>query len=207
MNPVEIADNLKKGGKFIPGIRAGKSTSEYIQKVMDRLNVGGAIYLSAICVLPGILITHLNVPFYFGGTSLLILVGVALNTTQQIQSYLLTQKYEGLDAWCSDADAEGSVLNIVLFGPPGAGKGTQSALLVERKKFMHISTGDLLRVAVKNQTELGLRAKSFMDKRRFGSGRCGDRNGRRDVSGTPRVKNLFSMASREQWCRHRPWKV
>lgn len=94
MNPVEIADNLKKGGKFIPGIRAGKSTAEYIQRVMDRINVGGAIYLSAICVLPGILIDNFKVPFYFGGTSILILVGVALNTTQQIQSYLLTQKYE-----------------------------------------------------------------------------------------------------------------
>jgi preprotein translocase subunit SecY len=95
MNPVEIADNLKKRGQFIPGIRAGKSTSEYIQRVMDRINVGGAIYLSAICVLPGLLISHLQTPFYFGGTSLLILVGVALNTTQQIQSYMLTQKYEG----------------------------------------------------------------------------------------------------------------
>lgn len=94
MNPTEIAENLKKGGKFVPGIRAGKSTAEYIQKVMDRINVGGAIYLSAICVLPGMLISELNTPFYFGGTSLLILVGVALNTTQQIQSYLLTQKYE-----------------------------------------------------------------------------------------------------------------
>lgn len=94
MNPNEIADNLKKGGKFIPGIRAGKSTAEYIQKVMDRLNVAGAIYLSAVCVLPTLLIDRLNTPFYFGGTSLLILVGVALNTTQQIQSYLLTQKYE-----------------------------------------------------------------------------------------------------------------
>jgi preprotein translocase subunit SecY len=86
---------LKKRGQFIPGIRAGKSTSEYIQRVMDRINVGGAIYLSAICVLPGLLISHLQTPFYFGGTSLLILVGVALNTTQQIQSYMLTQKYEG----------------------------------------------------------------------------------------------------------------
>jgi preprotein translocase subunit SecY len=94
MNPTEIAENLKKGGKFIPGIRAGKSTAEYIQRVMDRINVGGAVYLSAICVLPGILIDKLHTPFYFGGTSLLILVGVALNTTQQIQSYLLTQKYE-----------------------------------------------------------------------------------------------------------------
>lgn len=94
LNPTEIAENLKKGGKFIPGIRAGKSTAEYIQKVMDRINVGGAAYLSAICVLPGLLIDKLNTPFYFGGTSLLILVGVALNTTQQIQSYLLTQKYD-----------------------------------------------------------------------------------------------------------------
>ena len=94
LNPVEIADNLKKGGKFIPGIRAGKSTSDYIQKVMDRLNVGGAIYLSAICVLPTLLVERLHTPFYFGGTSLLILVGVALQTTQQIHSYMLTQKYE-----------------------------------------------------------------------------------------------------------------
>ena len=95
MNPNEIAENLKKGGKFIPGIRAGKSTAEYIQRVMDRINVGGAIYLSAICILPTLLVSRMNTPFYFGGTSLLILVGVALNTTQQIQSYLLTQKYEG----------------------------------------------------------------------------------------------------------------
>jgi preprotein translocase subunit SecY len=94
MPAADIAENLKKGGKFIPGIRAGKSTTEYIQRVMDRLTVGGAIYLSAICVLPGLLIDKLNTPFYFGGTSLLILVGVALNTTQQIQSYLLNQKYE-----------------------------------------------------------------------------------------------------------------
>lgn len=94
-NPTEIADNLKKSGKFIPGIRAGKSTAEYIQRVMDRVNVGGAVYLSIVCILPTILAAKMNTPFYFGGTSLLILVGVALNTTQQIQSYLLTQKYEG----------------------------------------------------------------------------------------------------------------
>ncbi len=95
-NPYEIADNLKKYGAFVPGIRAGKSTAEYIQKVLDRINVGGAIYLSAICVLPGILTDQLRVPFYFGGTSLLILVGVALDTSQQIQSHLISQKYEGL---------------------------------------------------------------------------------------------------------------
>lgn len=96
MNPVEIADNLKKGGKFIPGIRAGKSTSDYIQRVMDRINVGGAIYLSAIVVLPTILIDKLKVPFYFGGTSILILVGVALNTTQQLQSHMMNQRYESI---------------------------------------------------------------------------------------------------------------
>lgn len=94
-NPNEVADNLKKYGGFIPGVRAGKSTAEYIQKVLDRVNVGGAIYLSVICILPGLLSGLANVPFYFGGTSLLILVGVALDTSQQIQSHLISQKYEG----------------------------------------------------------------------------------------------------------------
>lgn len=94
-NPNEVSENLKKYGGFIPGVRAGKSTSDYIQKVLDRVNVGGAIYLSVVCILPGILISLANVPFYFGGTSLLILVGVALDTSQQIQSYMINQKYEG----------------------------------------------------------------------------------------------------------------
>jgi preprotein translocase subunit SecY len=94
-NPNDVAENLKKYGGFIPGVRAGKSTAEYIQKVLERVNVGGAVYLSVICVLPGFLISLAKVPFYFGGTSLLILVGVALDTTQQIQSHLITQKYEG----------------------------------------------------------------------------------------------------------------
>lgn len=95
-NPNEVADNLKKYGGFIPGIRAGKSTADYIKKVLDRLTVSGAIYLSVICVLPTMLINQFKVPFYFGGTSLLILVGVALDTSQQIQSHLLTARYEGL---------------------------------------------------------------------------------------------------------------
>lgn len=94
-NPTDVAENLKKYGGFIPGIRAGKSTADYILKVLERVNVGGAVYISAICVLPGLLIQYLKVPFYFGGTSLLILVGVALDTSQQIQSYVITQKYEG----------------------------------------------------------------------------------------------------------------
>lgn len=94
-NPNEVADNLKKYGGFIPGVRAGKSTADYIQKVLDRVNVAGCIYLSTICIMPGVLSSQFNLPFYFGGTSLLILVGVALDTSQQIQSHLITQKYEG----------------------------------------------------------------------------------------------------------------
>lgn len=95
-NPNEMADNLKKHGGFIPGIRAGQHTSEYVKKILDRLTVAGAIYLSAVCVMPNILIDQFKVPFYFGGTSLLILVGVALDTAQQIQSHLLTARYEGM---------------------------------------------------------------------------------------------------------------
>lgn len=95
-NPTEVSDNLKKYGGFIPGIRAGKSTADYIKKVLDRLTVSGAVYISAVCVVPNLLITYFKVPFYFGGTSLLILVGVALDTSQQIQSHLLTARYEGL---------------------------------------------------------------------------------------------------------------
>ena len=95
-NPTEMADNLKKYGGFIPGIRAGRHTADYVKKVVDLLTVGGAAYLSLVCILPTFLIERLNIPFYFGGTSLLILVGVALDTTQRIQSHLLSAKYEGL---------------------------------------------------------------------------------------------------------------
>lgn len=94
--PNEVADNLKKNGGFVPGIRAGKSTASYIQKVLDRLTISGAIYLSFICVLPTLLINKIGLPFYFGGTSLLILVGVAIDTLQQIQSHLISAKYEGM---------------------------------------------------------------------------------------------------------------
>ncbi len=90
--PQEISDNLKKSGKFIPGIRAGKSTANYIAKVMERVNVAGAIYLSVVCILPTILIARLNVPFYFGGTSLLILVGVAIQMIEKVNSY----RYEAI---------------------------------------------------------------------------------------------------------------
>ncbi len=94
-NPVDVADNLKKYGGYIPGIRPGKKTAEYIDHVLSRITFGGALYLSAVCVLPTILINSLGVPFYFGGTSLLIVVGVGLDTVQQIESHLITRHYEG----------------------------------------------------------------------------------------------------------------
>ena len=93
-NPNEVADNLKKYGGFIPGIRAGRSTSDYIKRVLERLTVAGAIYLSAVCIMPNFLNLYLKLPFYFGGTSLLILVGVALDTAQQINSHLITAEYD-----------------------------------------------------------------------------------------------------------------
>lgn len=95
-NPVDVADNLKKHGGFIPGIRPGKNTSEYLYRVLSRLTFVGAIYLSVVCVLPTFLIKEFNVPFYFGGTSLLIVVGVALDTVSQVESHLLTRSYDGL---------------------------------------------------------------------------------------------------------------
>jgi preprotein translocase subunit SecY len=94
-NPVDVADNLKKNGGFIPGIRPGRVTAEYIDRVLSRITLGGAIYVSAVCLLPTILIQRFNVPFYFGGTAILIVVGVALDTVAQIETHLLTRNYEG----------------------------------------------------------------------------------------------------------------
>jgi preprotein translocase subunit SecY len=94
-NPVDVADNMKKYGGYIPGIRPGKRTADYIDKVLTRITLGGALYLSAVCVLPTILIRQFNVPFYFGGTALLIVVGVALDTMTQVESHMLTRHYEG----------------------------------------------------------------------------------------------------------------
>ena len=94
-NPVDVADNMKKAGGYIPGIRPGKRTADYIDKVLTRITLGGAIYVSAVCVLPSILITRFNVPFYFGGTALLIVVGVAIDTVAQMESHMLSRHYEG----------------------------------------------------------------------------------------------------------------
>ena len=95
-NPEETADNLKKYGGFVPGIRPGKNTSQYLDRVLTRLTVIGAGYLALICLLPELLISRFSVPFYFGGTSLLIVVTVTLDTVAQVQSHLIAHQYEGL---------------------------------------------------------------------------------------------------------------
>ena len=95
-NPADTAENLKKNGGFVPGIRPGKNTAEYLEYILNRLTVIGALYLSAVCILPELLIARGGVPFYFGGTSLLIVVSVTLDTVTQIQAHLLAHQYEGL---------------------------------------------------------------------------------------------------------------
>jgi preprotein translocase subunit SecY len=94
-NPRDLADNMQKYGGFIPGIRPGSRTSEYIDRVLTRVTLPGAIFLAFIAILPSIFIARFNAPFYFGGTGLLIVVGVALDTLQQIESHLITRHYEG----------------------------------------------------------------------------------------------------------------
>lgn len=94
-NPVDVGENLKRNGGFIPGVRPGKKTAEFIDKIIVRLTVIGAIYVSAVCVLPTVLINKLNVPFFFGGTALLIVVGVAIDTISQIESHMVMRNYDG----------------------------------------------------------------------------------------------------------------
>ncbi len=95
-NPKETADNLKRSGAFVPGIRPGDQTAKYIDKVLSRLTLAGAIYLTAVCLLPEFLIVYWNVPFYFGGTSLLIIVVVVMDFMAQVQAHLMSHQYEGL---------------------------------------------------------------------------------------------------------------
>ena len=95
-NPKEMADNLKKSGAFLPGIRPGDQTAGYIDDIMTRLTAAGAVYITAVCLLPEFLILKLNVPFYFGGTSLLIIVVVVMDFMAQVQSHLMSHQYEGL---------------------------------------------------------------------------------------------------------------
>ncbi len=94
-NPANVADNIKNQGGFVPGIRPGKETADYLDIVLSRLTFVGAIYISLVCVLPTLLISQLNVPFFFGGTSLLIVVGVGMDTASQIEAHLISRSYEG----------------------------------------------------------------------------------------------------------------
>jgi len=94
-NPVDVADNVKKQGGYIPGIRPGKETSDFLDSVLTKLTFAGAIYISLVCVLPTVLIGKFNLPFYFGGTALLIAVGVGMDTLAQIEAHLITRSYEG----------------------------------------------------------------------------------------------------------------
>jgi len=95
-NPKDVAENLKKYGGFVPGIRPGANTADYLDTVLTRLTVWGAAYLAAVCVLPSFLVAEFNAPFYFGGTALLIVVGVGMDTAQQIESHMLARSYDGL---------------------------------------------------------------------------------------------------------------
>jgi preprotein translocase subunit SecY len=95
INPADVAENIKKAGGFIPGIRPGRSTAEYIDKVLGRLTLIGALYVAAVCILPVLLTSRFGVPFYFGGTALLIVVGVSLDTIGQIEAHLVSRQYEG----------------------------------------------------------------------------------------------------------------
>jgi preprotein translocase subunit SecY len=94
-NPTDTADNLKKYGGFVPGVRPGRPTAEYLDRILTRLTFPGALFLAAVAVLPYILFKYMNVSFYFGGTSLLIVVGVALDTMRQMEAQLLMRHYEG----------------------------------------------------------------------------------------------------------------
>ena len=94
-NPIDLADNIKKYGGFIPGVRPGKKTAEYIDRILSRVTLLGALYIAAVCVLPTILISQFKVPFFFGGTALLIVVGVALDTISAMETHMITRSYEG----------------------------------------------------------------------------------------------------------------
>ena len=163
---MEQADNLKKYGGFIPGVRPGRPTAEYLDRILARLTFPGALYLAAVAALPTILINQTAANFYFGGTSILIVVGVALDTMKQLEAQMMMRNYEGFSEVglapaiaCSPASRTSSSS-----GPPGAGKGTQAERLVDDFGLPYYATGDILRLAVKEETEVGKEAKEYMDK-------------------------------------------
>ena len=178
---------MRKYGGFIPGIRPGKKTADYIDTVLSRITIVGAVYLAFVALLPDILNNGFKVQgvpgigpwldaalpkfltqgfgfnFYFGGTSLLIVVGVAMDTVQQVESKLVEHHYTGF-LKKSRIRGRSELMRVVFLGPPGSGKGTQAKLLAERLKVPAISTGDILRAAVRERTPLGLQAQAVMEK-------------------------------------------
>ena len=162
INPQDLADNLKKSGGFIPGIRPGEPTAKYIDWILERITLGGALFVAAIAVLPDVLQRDFNVPFFFGGTSLLIVVGVALDTMGQIEAQMIMRHYEGFlkkgriqGRWFNigEQSAAGPAVIVILLGAPGSGKGTQSMRLAAKFGFTHLATGDIFRAEIAQGTD------------------------------------------------------
>ena len=191
-NPDDVAENMRKYGGFIPGIRPGKRTAEYIDTILARITLAGALYLAVIAILPQWLMSGfrvapipfigdwldavlprfitegMNITFFFGGTSLLIVVGVAMDTVQQVESQLIMRHYDGFmkktrHSGPARVGVDGDV-NVIMLGPPGAGKGTQAERVARSRGIPRISTGDILRDAVHHHTPWASSVQAVMDR-------------------------------------------
>ena len=163
-NPKETAENLRKHGGYVPGIRPGERTAFFIEDILTKLTTIGALYLTIVCLMPEFLISKFPIPFYLGGTSILIVVVVAMDTVSQVQTRLMSQQYESLIKKTKFGKIK---VNIILFGPPGAGKGTQSNNISKKFNLHKVSTGDLIKGRNKKNTRLGNNIKSIIDKGKF----------------------------------------
>ena len=163
-NPAETADNLRKYGGFIPGIRPGKNTADYLDYVLTRITVIGAIYLSAVCILPEILISQYSVPFYFGGTSLLIVVSVTMDTVAQVHSHLLAHQYEGLIKKAQAAGRGADPMNLILVGPARRRQGNAGEAARSRRTASSSSRpATCCAPRSPRARELGQRVKAIME--------------------------------------------